>query len=291
MRHTYHLVAAAALAIACHTASAVVYNVGPSGEHAIESDAVITDVSVNFGSTILFDHIYQPFRSLPNNVGILLAGGGALHATALGEGGGTTFIPTSMTATWSGRADGMTALKNMPGIDFFIFESSSVGGFETLAVGVTGPTALDGFFYRPPSSFDEQAAGVASYAYGYDLDWFGLGPDDFITAIELRNFNVTATVNPVAGFAGQGAFGFVDFDGLTGENILGGPNASPPDGFNSYYFSSEQPFARTDPDPFYVVGAAGATFVSATEVPEPTTPALLGLAGLAMAWRTRRRRA
>ena len=196
-----------------------------------------------------------------------------------------------MTVTWSGRSDGMTALKNSPGLDFFIFETSSVGGFEALAVGVDGPVAADGFFYRPPNSFDEQAPGVASFAYGYDLDWFGLGPDDFITAIELRNFNVTATVNPLLGFEGQGMFGFVDFDGLTGETILGGPNASPPDGFNSFFFDEVTPFARTDPDPFYIVAAADAVFVDPSPVPEPVTGVMVALAGAAgVLTATRRRR-
>ena len=66
MRTCRAIVAAAATLLVGPTVEATVFNVGPSGEHAIDSDGVVTDVTVNFGTTIL------------------LAGGWSLRAVALG---------------------------------------------------------------------------------------------------------------------------------------------------------------------------------------------------------------
>ncbi|MEL6161609.1 MAG: PEP-CTERM sorting domain-containing protein [Cyanobacteria bacterium J06627_32] len=292
-------------------AKAVQLAAGPSNEFAFSTEDAVTDITVLTGSTVTFGHGHAPFTSDPGNSIGTLNGGAPNTVLGIGEPQSGPFVSSTVQASWAGRAGGDTFLVNNPGIDFYIFESGNSNNIDTVAVSAVGKNSATNFFYEKATNFTSTTApDVGYWTFGYDLSWLGVAEGDAIQSLEITNFSPFATVNPIAGFAGTGNRGFVDFDGTTGELIQGGlgnrflgqsswcgnitddggPNA------NSYYFSFCSPGFEsfdTDPDLVYIVatgegGSAEFVSMNAVDVPEPAS--LLGLIAMAGLGIVRRRR-
>jgi len=292
-------------------AKAVQLTAGPSNELIFDTEDAITDITVLTGNTVTFGHGHTPFTSDPANSVGTLNGGAPNTVLGIGEPRTGPFVPSAVQASWAGRTGGDTFLVNNAGIDFYIFESGNSNNIDTVAVSVLGKDSATNFFYEQATSFTSTTApDVGYWTFGYDLSWLGLAEGEAIQGLEISNFSPFATLNPIAGFAGTGNRGFVDFEGNTGELIQGGlgdrflgqtlfcgtvtddggPNA------NSYYFSfcdSGFENADTDPDLVYVVatgedGSAEFMATDGVDVPEPTS--LLGLIAMAAMGLVRRRR-
>ncbi|MEL6469331.1 MAG: PEP-CTERM sorting domain-containing protein [Cyanobacteria bacterium J06614_10] len=301
----------AAMAVAA-PAKAVQLAAGPNNEFIFNTEDAITDVTVLTGNTVTFGHGHTPFTSDPANSVGTLNGGAPNTVLGIGEPSSGPFVSSSVEVSWAGRTGGDTLLVNNAGIDFYIFESGNSDNIDTMAISAIGKNSATNFFYEKAINFTSTTApNVGYWTFGYDLSWLGLAEGEAIQGLEISNFSPFATVNPIAGFAGTGNRGFVDFDGKTGELIQGGlgdrflgqtlsssctvtddggPNA------NSYYFSFCVPGFEnfdTDPDLTYIVATGekgGAEFISMNSVDVPEPASILGLVAMAGLGIVRRRR-
>ncbi|MEO0887554.1 MAG: PEP-CTERM sorting domain-containing protein [Cyanobacteria bacterium J06648_10] len=278
---------------------------GPNGEFVFDTENSVTDVTVLTGDTVTFGHGHTPFTTDPGNSIGTLNGGAPNSVLGIGEPQSGPFASSSVQVSWAGRSGGDTFLVNNSGLDFYIFESGNSDNIDTVAVSALGKSGPTDFFYERATNFTSTTSpSVGYWTFGYDLSWFGLAEGDAIQGLEVSNFSPFATVNPIAGFAGTGNRGFVDFGGATGELIEGGLgdrflgttlSACGPvvddggAGANSYYFSFCLPGFEsfdTDPDLVYIVatgenGVAEFTSMNGgVDVPEPSSlVALVALAG------------
>lgn len=179
------------------------------------------------------------------------------------EGGANPPLPnvdrTTIELTWGDRL-----LPNLSGDDFVIYEVGSQEGFS-VSILRAGESNFTTNRYEFSDRFD---ATQGVFATGFNLDDFGLGADDLISAIQITNL-----------FNSEAAAGADRVDDPSGQgNVLYPGDA----GYNSGFTLTTEPFgseyltSNLDADIVYVVGLHDLVAQRAAQpVPEPAS--VLGL--------------